>query len=346
MGKKEDKTDVLLKYFALTVNKAADIIDRFLPYKSMAILGITSEDKLRLAQEAVERGMIDDMVEYAEKDPAAKNDYRYIYESCKGFEAMIYYRVAHTVLISEILAENKNMEEYVRTIARKITEEGKVKTGIDINPAAVIGRGCVIDHGVGSKIGYDYAGNTSVIGETAIIGDRFTALNDVVIGANEVNKGTRDGRRHPIIGNDVTVCSGARILGPIKIGDNVFIGTHVIVSQDIPSNSSVTLQSQYQIIRWNKNKCVSIYGVLHGDNENTLVIGGENLKGVSLYLVVDDSTYREVEGPLRILSNTDKKVVFEAPTYKRERSQRVMLRVMMPDGTEVFLYSELLNKSA
>lgn len=347
MRKNEEKSDVFLKYFALIVSKAADIVNRFLPYESMAILGITSEDTLKLAQQAVESGIIDDMITYADNDPAAKNDYNYIYESCKGFEAMLYYRVAHTVLTSKTIAVNKSMEDFLRTIARKITEEGKVKTGIDINPACIIGKGCVIDHGIGTKIGQDYSRNTGVIGETVIIGDRFTALNDVVIGASEVNKGQKDGRRHPIIGNDVTVCSGARILGPVKIGDNVFIGTRVIVNHDIPSNSSVTLQSQYQIIRNdNGNKSIRIYGVIHGDSENTFIIGGENLNGISISLVVDECTYREVEGPLRILNHTDRKVVFEGPRYKKQKSQNVMLRVTMPDGTEIFVYSELINRSA
>ena len=334
-----------LKYVMLAVNKAVDIITKFLSYKNLVILGITNEDILKLAKEAVDSGIIEDMIAYAEKDPAAKNNYSYVYESCKGFEAMIYYRIAHILLESKILPSNEAAKVFLWTLARKITEEAKVRTGIDINPSCKIGKGCVIDHGVGTKIGQDYANYTNVVGETTEIGDNCIILNDVVLGASEVNKGQISRRRHPKIGNNVTICSGSRILGGIKIGNNVFIGTGVIVTHDIPSDCQVTLHSQYQVIKKEGKQCIDIHGLIQGDIKDTFIIGGENLTGITLFLIVNDEIYREVEGPLSILNNTGKKVIFKAPKYKKEKAQKVMLRVTIENDTEFYIYSELLNKS-
>lgn len=345
MGKNNKKNEFFAQYGALSVNKVADIIKNFLPDIMLTALGLSNSDVLNLAEEVVESGIIEDMIAYAENDPAAKGNYDYVYNVCKGFEAVMYYRIAHAFLVSDIVGGLSR--EYLCMLARRITEEEKVKTGIDINPACVIGKGCVIDHGIGTRIGYmsEYSENTNVFGETAIIGDYSIILNDVVIGADEVNKGQKEGRRHPKIGNNVTICSGARILGPINIGDDVFIGTRVIVCQDIPSDCKVTLSNQYQIIKKKSDSCgTQIHGIIEGDINGTLILGGAKLDGVMLSLI-DADTYEIIEKSLTVLSNNGRKVVFEVPQYSSNK-RRIGLRVMRPDKTEIYFYSKILNGSA
>ncbi len=348
MGKNNINSELVWKYWALTVNKVADIINKFLPDSTLTVLDITNDDVFKLAEEAVESGLIEDMATYADNDPAAKKNYDYVYESCKGFEAIMYYRIAHVFITSTIFKSKGLIQEYLFILARRITEDAKVKTGIDINPTCQIGRGCVIDHGVGTCIGYEnsYSENTNVFGETAIIGNNCTILNDVVIGAYEVNTGQRDGRRHPVIGDNVTICSGARILGAVIIGNNVLIGTNVIISQDIPSNCKVTLQSQYQIIKKASERCVQIYGIIEGELNGTLILGGENLDNVVLALI-DATTYiyKVIEEPLKILSNNGKKVIFQLPqhNFNRTKNQKIMLRIITSDAIELYFYSEIFN---
>lgn len=109
-------------------------------------------------------------------------------------------------------------------IARYLSEKAKRKTGIEIHPGAVIGKGLFIDHGTGV-----------VIGETAIIGDNVTMFHGVTLGGT----GKEKGKRHPTIGNNVFIGSGAKILGNIKIDDNVKIGANAVVLENIEENTTV-----------------------------------------------------------------------------------------------------------
>jgi len=109
-------------------------------------------------------------------------------------------------------------------IARYISEKAKRKTGIEIHPGATIGKNLFIDHGLGV-----------VIGETAIIGNNVTMFHGVTLGGTGKDKG----KRHPTIGNNVFIGSGARLLGNITIGDNVKIGANAVVLNDIPSKATV-----------------------------------------------------------------------------------------------------------
>ncbi len=333
------------------VGRVADIIKSFLPQKYYAAIGTTDEEVFELVNELVEDWIIDDMIAYAENDPAAKGDYNYVYSACKGFEALMYYRIAHMFVASKKFGDEDSCQEYLRTIARQITEEAKVKTGIDINPACTIGKRCVIDHGVGTLIdgGVEYFWNTSVYGETAIIGDDCNILNDVVIGAYEVNKGQVDGRRHPKIGNKVTICSGARILGPIDIGDNVHIGTRVIICHDVPSGYTVTLKSQYQISKilvgdGIQTDDVQIDGIIEGDLEGTLLLRGRNLENISISFV-NSTTYEEikVDEPIAILSNDGRKVFFKLPRNFKD-NRNIMFKIMKSNVMVSYFYCDILNR--
>ena len=146
-----------------------------------------------------------------ERDPAIHSNMEvFLYPS---FKAMIYYRVAH--------------KQYVKGhyfLARLISQRAVRKTGIEIHPGAQIGKGFFIDHGTGV-----------VIGETAIIGDNVTLYQGVTLGGT----GKEHGKRHPTIGNNVMISTGAKVLGSFKIGDNSKIGAGSVVLEEVPPNSTV-----------------------------------------------------------------------------------------------------------
>lgn len=110
-------------------------------------------------------------------------------------------------------------------IARLISEFAKRRTGIEIHPGATIGKGLFIDHGTGV-----------VIGETAIIGDNVIMFHGVTLGGtgNEKTK-----KRHPTIGNNVFIGSGAKVLGNINIGNNVKIGANAVVLKDVEEGRTI-----------------------------------------------------------------------------------------------------------
>ena len=146
-----------------------------------------------------------------ERDPAIHSNMEvFLYPS---FKAMIYYRVAH--------------KQYVKGhyfLARLISQRAVRKTGIEIHPGAQIGKGFFIDHGTGV-----------VIGETAIIGDNVTLYQGVTLGGT----GKEHGKRHPTLGNNVMISTGAKVLGSFKIGDNCKIGAGSGVLEEVPPNSTV-----------------------------------------------------------------------------------------------------------
>ena len=107
--------------------------------------------------------------------------------------------------------------------ARAISQAARNATGIEIHPAAQIGKGLFIDHGC-----------AVVIGETTIIGDNCTIYQGVTLGGT----GKHVGKRHPTIGNNVMIGAGAKVLGPINIGDNAKIAAGAVVLKDIPENST------------------------------------------------------------------------------------------------------------
>lgn len=146
------------------------------------------------------------------KDPACKN----ILEAIiiyPGFHILVYHRIAHFLY---------KLKLYF--LARLISQIGRFFTGIEIHPGAKIGRRLFIDHGMGI-----------VIGETATIGNDCTIYHNVTLGGT----GKEKNKRHPDIGNNVIIGCGAKILGPIKIGDNVKIGANAVVLKDVEKNNTV-----------------------------------------------------------------------------------------------------------
>ena len=146
-----------------------------------------------------------------ERDPAIHSSMEVLlYPS---FKVMIHYRLAHKLYLSG---------HYFW--ARYISQRGVRRTGIEIHPGAQIGKGFFIDHG-----------NGVIIGETTIIGDNVTMYQGVTLGGT----GKEHGKRHPTIGNNVLISTGAKVLGPFKVGDNSRIGANAVVLQEVPPDSTV-----------------------------------------------------------------------------------------------------------
>lgn len=146
-----------------------------------------------------------------ERDPAIHSNWEVLlYPS---FKVMLHYRLAHKLYIKR---------HYF--LARWVSQRGVRKTGIEIHPGATIGKGLFIDHG-----------NGVIIGETAILGDNVTLYQGVTLGGT----GKEQGKRHPTIGNNVMISTGAKVLGSFKIGDNSKIGAGSVVLKEVPPNSTV-----------------------------------------------------------------------------------------------------------
>lgn len=147
-----------------------------------------------------------------ERDPAAKSVIEIIF-CYPGFHAILFYRFARWFWIHKMYL-----------IGRLISHIGRFLTGIEIHPGARIGKRFFIDHGMGV-----------VIGETSEIGDNVTLYHGVTLGGTTWKKI----KRHPTIGNNVVIGSGAKVLGPVIIGDNTKIGANSVVVNEIPPNSIV-----------------------------------------------------------------------------------------------------------
>ncbi len=150
-----------------------------------------------------------DIKSIKERDPAARNGLEVLL-LYSGLHAVIYHRVAHWFF-------KKNL----KFIARMISQFSRFMTGIEIHPGATIGRGLLIDHGMGV-----------VIGETAVVGDNCTIYQGVTLGGT----GKDTGKRHPTIGNNVMIGSGAKVLGPFEVGDNVKIAAGAVVLDAVPAD--------------------------------------------------------------------------------------------------------------
>ncbi len=155
-----------------------------------------------------------DVASARERDPAARGiGTLEILTGWAGVQALLAYRVAHALWVSE-----------VPVLPRAIAYTSRAVTGVEIHPAARIGSDFFIDHGSGV-----------VIGETTEIGDRVTLYQGVTLGGT----GFARGKRHPTLEDDVTVGSGAKLLGPVTIGQNAKVGANTVVIEDVPDHTTV-----------------------------------------------------------------------------------------------------------
>lgn len=147
------------------------------------------------------------------KEKVSFIDYLQIFILYPSVQAMINHRIAH-----------KLYKKQRFFLARLISQISRFFTGIEIHPGAQIGEYILIDHGMGV-----------VIGETAIIGNRVTIYQGVTLGGT----GNHTGKRHPNIGDNAVIGSGAKILGPINVGNNVKVGANSVVLKDVPDDVTV-----------------------------------------------------------------------------------------------------------
>ena len=164
-------------------------------------------------KETAPKGGLSGLLEaYQRRDPAARSKLE-VFLLYQGVHAVIFHRVSHWL-----------WRHNCRFLARLNSQIARHCTGIEIHPGATIGRRLVIDHGMGI-----------VIGETAEIGDDCTIYHGVTLGGT----GKDTGKRHPTIGNNVLISTGAKVLGPFTVGDNSRIGANAVVLQEVPPDSTV-----------------------------------------------------------------------------------------------------------
>jgi len=157
-------------------------------------------------------GLLEDARSIAKRDPAARSVAEVIF-LYPAFKILVNHKIAGFFYRHKMFF-----------MARWVSQRGRRRKGIEIHPAAVIGKGLFIDHGMGV-----------VIGETAVIGDYCTIYHGVTLGGT----GKETGKRHPTIGNNVLIGAGAKVLGPVTVGDNAMIGANTVVLADVPENSTI-----------------------------------------------------------------------------------------------------------
>jgi serine O-acetyltransferase len=162
----------------------------------------------------VAREVREDLAAAQQRDPAARSVGRVeMLLTYRGVQALLTHRVSHAMYAAG-----------VPLLPRWLSYATTAMTGVEIHPAARIGRGLFIDHGVGV-----------VIGETAEVGDDVTIYQGVTLGGT----GFARGKRHPTVGNEAMIGAGAALLGPIEIGEGAKIGANSVVIHDVPPNSTV-----------------------------------------------------------------------------------------------------------
>ena len=186
-----------------------------------------------------------------QRDPAARN-YFEILTTYPGVHALILHRLAHFLWSIKL-----------KLIARIFSHLARILTGIEIHPGAQIGRRFFIDHGMGV-----------VIGETAIIGDDCTLYHGVTLGGTTWKKG----KRHPTLKNNVVIGAGAKVLGPITLGNNSKVGSNAVVVTDIPNDSTAVGIPAKIIESGEKLKKFSAYAVEKNSQDPVLQSIDEILK--------------------------------------------------------------------
>jgi serine O-acetyltransferase len=154
----------------------------------------------------------EDLASVRERDPAARSTWEVL--ACyPGVHALLFHRLAHAA-----------WRRRLHWVGRFISQVGRFFTGIEIHPAALIGRRVFIDHGMGV-----------VIGETAVVGDDCTIYQGVTLGGTKLYRNTK---RHPTLGRGVVVGAGAKVLGGFEVGDGARIGSNAVVVKPVPAGAT------------------------------------------------------------------------------------------------------------
>ncbi|NOU51923.1 serine O-acetyltransferase [Pseudoalteromonas sp. JBTF-M23] len=169
----------------------------------------------------------EDIKSVLQRDPAARNVIEVVF-NYPGVHAIAMHRIAHAM-----------WKRKLKFLSRVLSNLNRFLTGIEIHPGAIVGRRFFIDHGIGV-----------VIGETAVIGDDVTIYHGVTLGGTSWVKG----KRHPTLGDGVIVGAGAKVLGPIKIGNGVKVGSNSVVTKEVPDNTTVVGVPARAVSKSNKSK--------------------------------------------------------------------------------------------
>jgi serine O-acetyltransferase len=172
----------------------------------------------------------EDVAAVFESDPAARS----------YFEVLLLYPGLHAVWLHHL--SHWLWCHGMRFLARLNSQFARVLTGIEIHPGAEIGRRLFIDHGMGT-----------VIGETAVVGDDVTLYQGVTLGGT----GKEKGKRHPTLGNNISIGSGAKLLGNITIGDNCRVGAGSVVLRNVPANSTIVGVPGHIVLRDGKRVVIT-----------------------------------------------------------------------------------------
>ena len=220
-----------------------------------------------------------------ERDPAARTTWEVL--TCyPGLHALVIHRFAHWLWLHR-----------VRWLGRFVSHFGRFLTGIEIHPGATLGRRLFIDHGMGV-----------VIGETAEVGDDCTLYHGVTLGGTTWKRG----KRHPSLGNGVVIGAGAKLLGPISVGDRARIGSNAVVVKDVPAGATA-LGIPARIILDEQDK----------SREETAARMGFSAYAVSAK-AEDDPLAKAVAGLLDHSVDLDKRIALileEIERLKREREE-------------------------
>ena len=172
------------------------------------------------------KNLRDEITATLARDPAARSRLEVVL-CYPGFHALLFYRLAHWL-----------WERGWYLSGRFVSHVGRMLTGIEVHPGAKIGKRLFIDHGMGV-----------VVGETAEIGDDCTLYHGVTLGGTRPSREQGGQKRHPTIGNDVIVGSGAQVLGPIRVGDGARIGAAAVVVKEVPDGATMVGNPARQVGR-------------------------------------------------------------------------------------------------
>ena len=206
------------------------------------------------------KNLINEIDSIRERDPAAGSRLGVVF-LYPTFHVMFFYKIG-----------NIFWRYNLKFLGRMIMYFARFFTGIEIHPAAKIGNNFFMDHGLGI-----------VIGETAEIGENVTIYQGVTLGGimpSIESELQRNQKRHPTIGNNVIIGSGAQILGAIKVGDNARIGANSVVSRDVPPNVTVAGVPAREFARSKKEETFKAYGISANDTDPREKILGDLLKKV------------------------------------------------------------------
>ncbi|CAC9435913.1 Serine acetyltransferase [Bathymodiolus heckerae thiotrophic gill symbiont] len=184
---------------------------------------------------------IEDIQSVFDRDPSARNTFEII-TTYSGVQAMLFYRLSHRLWLLKL----KWLSRFISMLARWLT-------GIEIHPAAKIGRRFFIDHGMGV-----------VIGETAEIGDDCTLYHGVTLGGTTWKKG----KRHPTLKNNIVVGAGAKILGPITLENGARIGSNAVVTKSVFTNETVVGVPGRVLSDKSEHLSFDAYGVSNDNDPN------------------------------------------------------------------------------